>query len=242
MKVTIRADNTVEIEGYVNAVGRDSRTLRDEYGYPFVEQIQPGTFANALSRAKTQEREVQMLLDHDANHVIGGTDTNLILEEDSIGLHALASVSDPETVRAAKEKRLQGWSFGFYDLDYREDYAEGVNRRKITELELVEVSVIDERMTPAYAGTSIHARATEENPEGDKKTIYVRAMDDKIDYEEEEVAQAAGGEEPEVHVPEERAEEIRAKGTEEETGNCAGASETPDYSVYRNTVELLKLG
>ena len=48
MKIRIRADS-VEVEGYVNAVGRDSRKLVDEYGYPYVEQIQPGAFAKALS-------------------------------------------------------------------------------------------------------------------------------------------------------------------------------------------------
>ncbi|MBQ9302038.1 MAG: HK97 family phage prohead protease [Butyrivibrio sp.] len=81
MKVTIRAD-TVEIEGYVNAVGRDSRTLTDEYGYPFVEQMSPGVFSRALSQAEKNEKVINMLLDHDENHVIGSTAEGLELEED----------------------------------------------------------------------------------------------------------------------------------------------------------------
>lgn len=220
MKVTIRAD-TVEIEGYVNAVGRDSRTLTDEYGYPFVEQMSPGVFSRALSQAEKNEKVINMLLDHDENHVIGSTADGLELEEDSIGLHARAVVSDPDTVQAAREKRLSGWSFGFRGLDYRESYSEGVSRRTVTELELVEVSVIDDKMIPCYAGTSIHARAEEE-----KETIYTRAIDTEVEYVETEKKP----EEPE-------AKEERANMAPEEV------NEGPkDYSYYRNTISLLKLG
>ncbi len=220
MKVTIRAD-TVEIEGYVNAVGRDSRTLTDEYGYPFVEQMSPGVFSRALSQAEKNEKVINMLLDHDENHVIGSTADGLELEEDSIGLHARAVVSDPDTVQAAREKRLSGWSFGFRGLDYRESYSEGVSRRTVTELELVEVSVIDDKMIPCYAGTSIHARAEEE-----KETIYTRAIDTEVEYVETEKKP----EEPE-------AKEKRANMAPEEV------NEGPkDYSYYRNTISLLKLG
>lgn len=43
MRVEIRADNKVHIEGYVNAVGRDSRPLPSPKG-KFVEQVAPGVF------------------------------------------------------------------------------------------------------------------------------------------------------------------------------------------------------
>ena len=50
MKIQIRSDS-VEIEGYVNAVGRDSRPMRDRStGERFVEQIVPGVFTRALTR------------------------------------------------------------------------------------------------------------------------------------------------------------------------------------------------
>ncbi len=221
MKVMIRAD-TIEIEGYVNAVGRDSRTLKDEYGYPFVEQMQPGVFAKALSQAEKSERVINMLLDHDENHVIGSTADGLELEEDSIGLHARAVVSDPETVQAAREKRLRGWSFGFIGLDYRESYAEGVSRRNVTELELVEVSVIDDMMMPAYAGTSIHARAGE----GDEK-VYTRAFETEVEYLENERKE-----------PEKRTEET----TPPEKPAAKTDDDPQDYSYYRNMITLLKLG
>ena len=226
MKVLIRAD-TVEIEGYVNAVGRDSRTLTDEYGYPFVEQMSPGVFAKALSQAEKSERVINMLLDHDDGHVIGSTADGLELEEDSIGLHARAVVSDPETVQAAREKRLSGWSFGFRGLDYRESYSEGVSRRTVTELELIEVSVIDDRMIPAYAGTSIHARAEE----GDEK-IYTRAFETEVEYLEEE--------KPKVRTMEEPKEE--AKDPEPKQADERANEDSWSHSYYQNQIEMLKLG
>lgn len=172
MKITIRADS-VEIEGYVNAVGRDSRRMTDEWGNGFVEQIQPGTFALALSK----NANVDMLLNHRAERKIGSTDEkNLELEEDSIGLHARATVTDPEVVQLARNGKLVGWSFGFYQLDSRAayDYDAHVERSIVTELDLKEVSIIDDTMLPVYAGTSVHARAEE------KDKLITRAMDRDI--------------------------------------------------------------
>jgi len=238
MKVKIRAD-TVEIEGYVNAVGRDSRRLTDEYGYPFVEQIQPGTFGKALEDAKREERAILCLLDHKEDHVIGETGVNLELEEDSIGLHARAVITDPETVEAAREKRLKGWSFGFNDLDYRESYGENCTRRTITELILLEVSVIDDKLIPCYAGTSIHARAEE-----GKQTVYTRAIDDKVEYvEDKEDPKEPEEQKPEEQKPEEAAAAPEGKPEERagETGNKEDES-PQDYSYYRNKIALLTLG
>lgn len=57
MRVELRNDS-VYIEGYVNAVGRDSRPIRDRTtGKRFVEQIVPGTFKRALAK-----NEVKLLL------------------------------------------------------------------------------------------------------------------------------------------------------------------------------------
>ena len=169
MKITIRADS-VEIEGYVNAVGRDSRRMTDEYGNAFVEQMQPGIFALALSK---RAEPVQILLNHDKSRVLGDTSTNLSLEEDSIGLHALATITDPQVIELARSGKLVGWSFGYKGLDERRsyDYDNHIERSIVTELDLVEVSIIDETMVPCYAGTSIHARAED---------IVTRAMDSDV--------------------------------------------------------------
>lgn len=172
MKITIRADS-VEIEGYVNAVGRDSRRMTDEYGMDFVEQVQPGAFALALSK---RSEPVLMLHNHNNARVIGSTDDNLELEEDNIGLHARATVTDPEIIQLARDNKLVGWSFGFHQLDARAtyDYDAHIERSIVTELDLVEVSLIDDTMLPVYAGTSVHARGK------DKDEVITRAMDRDI--------------------------------------------------------------
>lgn len=169
MKITIRADS-VEIEGYVNAVGRDSRRMTDEYGNDFVEQIQPGTFALALSK---RTEPIQILLNHNKTRVLGDNTTNLTLEEDSIGLHAGATITDPEVIELARSGKLVGWSFGFKQLDCRRtyDYDNHIERSVVTELDLIEVSIIDDTKLPCYAGTSIHSRAEE---------ISTRAMDSDV--------------------------------------------------------------
>ena len=144
------------IEGYVNAVGRDSRVMKDrKTGKRFVEQIRPGAFKRAL-----EQNEVQLLLNHDEARNLGSTETNLTLYEDSIGLKARAEITDAEVIEKAKKKKLRGWSFGFYERDAsEEDAGNGLERRFVEEMELREVSIIDERKIPCYEGTSLEMRA-----------------------------------------------------------------------------------
>ena len=155
MRIEIRS-NSVVIEGYVNAVGRDSRVMKDrKTGKRFVEQIRPGVFKRAL-----EQNEVQLLLNHDETRNLGSTETNLTLYEDSIGLKARAEITDAEVIEKAKNKKLRGWSFGFYEMDAsEEDAGNGLERRFVEEMELKEVSIIDERKIPCYEGTSLEMRA-----------------------------------------------------------------------------------
>lgn len=153
MLIQLRNDKVI-IDGYVNAVGRDSRPIRDKKtGNRFVEQIVPGAFKRALGR-----REVKLLLNHDRE--IGSTETNLTLYEDAIGLRAHAEIEDAEVAEKARAKKLRGWSFGFYELcASEEDIRTDMKRRYVEELDLEEVSIIDERKVPCYEGTSIETRA-----------------------------------------------------------------------------------
>lgn len=155
MRIELRSDSVL-IEGYVNAVARDSRPMRDrKTGKRFVEQIVPGAFQRAL-----KHNEVDLLLNHDKSRNLGSTKTNLTLYEDSIGLRARAEITDPEVIQKAREKKLRGWSFGFYERDAsEEELPNGMNRRYVEDLELLEVSIIDERKLPVYEGTSIETRA-----------------------------------------------------------------------------------
>ncbi len=155
-KVEIRSDG-IHLDGYVNAVDRDSRLLPSAEG-SFIERISPGTFKEALERAEN----VDLLVDH--SRKIGSTqENNLKLFEDTIGLRAQCIVNDSEVIQKAKEKKLRGWSFGFIARNQRaEKTASGTNRRIIDKLDLLEVSIIDDKMIPCYAGTSIEERAEQE--------------------------------------------------------------------------------
>ena len=155
MKIEIRND-TAEISGYVNAVGRDSRPIPDVRG-KFVEQIEPGAFRAALERAE----DVKLLLNHDKSKeyasVKGG---NLTLTEDSIGLRAHAVITDAELIGKARNGELRGWSFGMYVNDAEmEERAEGIPRRHVKGLDIFEVSLIDRAKMPCYAGTSVECRS-----------------------------------------------------------------------------------
>ena len=138
MRIELR-DQSITIDGYVNAVGRDSKPIRDRNNEKFIEQIIPGAFKKALDR----DKNIRMLLNHDYNRDLGGTDSNLRLFEDSIGLRAIAEITDAEVIQEAKAGKLRGWSFGFVEKSaYEEDTAAGIKRRCVEDLDLIEVSSV----------------------------------------------------------------------------------------------------
>lgn len=157
MKVNIRADS-VEIEGYVNAIERDSKPLLSRVGQ-FIERICKGAFKKALKR----NDDVHILLNHDWNRDLGSTKKgNLELEEDNIGLHARATITDPDVIKKARNGDLVGWSFGFQDRDVENSIERGMPHRRVKDLDLAEVSILDRTKKPAYDGTLIMARSEEE--------------------------------------------------------------------------------
>lgn len=158
MRIEIR-NGYVVLDGYVNAVGRDSRELSSPQG-KFVEQIKPGAFTKAITRAQN----IDLLLNHNKEAKLGSTkEGNLELFEDNIGLRAICKVTDAKVIEKAKKKQLRGWSFGMYvEKSELEERANSVPRRNVEELELEEVSIIDDTMVPCYYGTSIEERANKE--------------------------------------------------------------------------------
>lgn len=154
MKIEIRG-NKITLDGYVNAVARDSRELSSVRG-KFVEQIEPKVFERALMKADN----VDLLFNHDRNRKLGSVvDGNLELFEDAIGLRAICTVEDEEVIRKAQNNELRGWSFGFICNEDSWEEREGINRRYVKDLSLLEVSILDK--TPAYIATSIEARGEE---------------------------------------------------------------------------------
>lgn len=156
MRIEIRNDSVL-LDGYVNAVARDSRPMLDENGEKFVEQISPRTFQRAVEK----NDDILCLLNHEPSRVLGSTKQgNIELFEDNIGLRAICKITDSEVIEKAKENKLRGWSFGFEAVkEHEEPIKEGLKRRFIDEMNLAEVSIIDERKIPCYVGTSIETRA-----------------------------------------------------------------------------------
>ncbi|MBY6860808.1 HK97 family phage prohead protease [Clostridium botulinum] len=151
MRIEIR-NNKVILDGYVNAVCRDSKPLLSPQGM-FVEQIKEGVFQRALNNAK----DVKLLFNHKNDRELGSiVQGNLQLFEDSIGLRGIAEISDSEVIEKAEKNELRGWSFGFYVNKDEWIDGEPYQKRFIEDMELIEVSILD--CTPAYNGTSIESR------------------------------------------------------------------------------------
>jgi uncharacterized protein len=168
MKLTIRNDS-VEVSGYVNAVGRDSRPLADASGY-FIEQVQPGAFARSLSR-----KDPVMLLNHDPSRVLSTKEDGLDVREDAVGLYACATITDPNVVEKARAGKLSGWSFGFVPIKQDEKKAEdGMRHRTLRDIDLREISLLDDTRTPAYIATSVMTR-------DDGEEVEVREMPDAVE-------------------------------------------------------------
>ncbi len=157
MKVEVR-NNKIIIDGYVNAVERESKVLYDTRG-EFIEKIRAGVFQKALERADN----VRVLLDHDKDRELADTKSGKAkLYEDNIGLRAIVEIEDSEVIDKAKNNKLRGWSFGFLcNKEDRKTNEEGIEERVVRDLDLLEVSIIDDRKYPAYIGTSIEMRDDE---------------------------------------------------------------------------------
>ena len=236
MKVKVRADS-VEIEGYVNAVERNSKPLMSRIGR-FIERICKGAFKKALKR----NDDVHILLNHDWNRDLGSTKKgNLELTEDNIGLHARATITDSDVVRKARNGELVGWSFGFQDRDVDNSTYEGMPYRAVKDLDLFEVSILDRTKSPAYEGTLVTARA-----EGEDVQVHYRGEDfiDDIDLLDDEDTPEEEIEDIKEDIVE---AEIEAK-TEKEL-NEVRQEQSPkqqeivdniDYSKYEQLIQEMK--
>ncbi len=154
MRVEVR-NNKILIDGYVNAVERTSKVLYDTRGQ-FVEKIRAGVFQRALEKTDN----VRVLLDHEQDRELADTKSGKAkLFEDNIGLRAIVEIDDEEVIEKAKSNKLRGWSFGFLcNKEDRTTNEDGIEERTIRDLDLLEVSIIDDKKYPAYLGTSIEMR------------------------------------------------------------------------------------
>ena len=178
MNIEVRNDSVV-ISGYVNSVERWSKPIRGNLRgvmQRFIEKIKAGAFKNALKR----NDNVKVLLNHNSDRELANTkDGTAILEEDNIGLRAEVTITDPEVVEKAKNNKLVGWSFGFYSNSDEVTQRETIATRTVTDMDLVEVSILDDTKSPAYYGTSIETRSED----GAAIEIRENTGDDPVDIE-----------------------------------------------------------
>lgn len=228
MKISIRQDS-VTVEGYVNAVERNSKPL-NERGVTFIERIASGAFKRAIARAK----DIRILLNHNWDRNLGGTaEGNLELEEDAIGLKARATITDPEVIEDARHGDLVGWSFGFRDEDVKQlrDEESGLPLRKVNDLELYEVSLLNRSKSPAYVGTLVNVRSTENGDD-----LVVNLSEDNLEENVETIDETAAGNGN-------NGETTRDEGNDE--GSTAKADEKKEVSSeyfarYKNIIAELK--
>lgn len=241
MRINLREDS-VELEGYVNAVERSSKTLTDRIGN-FVERICAGAFKRALKRGNN----VHILLNHDWDRDLGSTEQgNLELEEDNIGLRVRATITDPDVIQKARNGELVGWSFGFEDRDVENGLEGGVFLRLVKDLFLHEVSVLDNTKQPAYAGTQVYARSID----GEEHIIYrgaentdenVEVVEIKKEQERDEEQKTEN--EPDVQKPVENSEpqdkEVVDKPVDNHEQNVENLDKI-DYSKYEQMIKSIK--
>lgn len=220
MKIIIRNDS-ITIEGYVNAVERNSKPLT-ERGVTFIERIKAGAFKRAIERA----RDIRILLNHNQARDLGGiSDGNLELEEDPIGLKARAVITDPEVIEDARKGNLVGWSFGFVDEDVTQlrDEESGLPLRKVNDLDLFEVSLLNRKKSPAYVGTLVNVRDD--------------GSEEKINISEDYISEAIETVDESVET---RSEEPQEEAKEPEAAPEVKEVSSDYYARYKNMISELK--
>lgn len=183
LKIEVRNDS-VTIDGYVNAVERLSRPIKDARG-EYREMIKAGAFQRALDKAEN----VYVLLDHDETRQLASVkEKNADLYEDNIGLRAKVVITDSEVIEKARQGKLRGWSFGFISQSDEFKKSDDCEIRVVSELDLFEVSLIDDRALPCYVGTSVETRTDGEylvEKRGGKfEKVEIIDTPEKADYKE----------------------------------------------------------
>ena len=241
MRVEVRNDSVV-ISGYVNAVERWSKPLRANLRgmmLRFIEKIKAGAFKNALKR----NDNVKVLLNHNSDRELANTkDGTAILEEDNIGLRAEVTITDPEVVEKARKHKLVGWSFGFYSNSDDVDESGSIATRTVNDMDLVEVSILDDTKSPAYYGTSVETRSED----GTVMEIRENIEDETVDIEQlaelvadKVIAKLA------TTTKENREEETKPEEETEVTEETTVTEETEeraiDYSEYEERLAKIKV-
>ena len=112
--------------------------------------VRAGAFADSLRRLRRgQSVDCPLLWQHEPGRPIGAIE---YLKEDRRGLRVIGRLVDPQAARLLGAGAVRGLSFG-----YRVRAAEDGSPRALTELELVEVSLVTLPMQPRARVHAIQA-------------------------------------------------------------------------------------
>jgi uncharacterized protein len=243
MKIELRNDSVL-LDGYVNVPERRSKMLSSPHG-KFVEIVAEGTFNKALHR----NDDVKVLLNHDETRELGSQKQgNLDLYEDNIGLRALITVTDADVITKAKNNELRGFSFGFNAINQKwEDTGEGYQKRTLTDIDLREISILDNTKIPAYNATSIEMRNNSEFIL-EMRDFIDDSVDEPVAIVTDDTTTAQNGTELDGTTDTANPEEVPTIQTQTttETTTTTTTTETEDtietdYSYYENSITVMKL-
>lgn len=140
----------------------------------WIETVAPGAFSRTLREGK----DVKVLWNHNTDLVLGSTENRTAhLSEDDVGLHGPVEINEEDqdaknAIARVARRDVRGCSFGFEIRGMEESWDEnGTYRTRLTDVELFEVSPCT---FPAYAQTSITARAKETLEDAKKKLAEAR--------------------------------------------------------------------
>lgn len=156
MKIERRDKEAARIVGHASVFNREANI-----GGWFIESVAPGAFRRAIL-----EDDVRALFNHDANIVLGRNRAQpratLRLFEDDVGL---AIEIDPPDTQQARDLMVSidrgdvsQMSIGFRALKQEWDESGDVLKRKLTEVELFDVSPVT---FPAFVETDVGLRTLE---------------------------------------------------------------------------------
>lgn len=160
------------IEGYAAIFSDEYTKLKDRWGDSFYEKISPGAFLKTLN---DKTRDKFMLINHDWNKVVGRSNSNLELDEDSKGLRFSLEVPNTtdgnDLLENVRLGLVKGCSFGFNIVNQKTRWDDDWNfYRDITEVDLFEITATP---IPAYSDTEISCRSEE------LSNISIKEMRDK---------------------------------------------------------------
>ncbi|MBR1844262.1 MAG: HK97 family phage prohead protease [Lachnospiraceae bacterium] len=227
----------VHIEGYVNAVLRESRPVITPRG-KVNEIVEQRTFQKAIDNANN----IDILVDHDKSQKVGSTSQgNLSLKEDEIGLRAVTDITDPYVVEKARTNQIRGWSFGFTTIkDSLEMRAEKLPLRHLKDISLKEVSLIINQMS-CYSATSVEVRAGNEEMIELRNTVEDLIPQEQMQEPQEDVEDEKKNKEVEAKEPNEDDTKVTVKDPEQPPQEIPLEDKPKDAYYNEYLIRVIKL-